>query len=175
MDELMEDIQEVLTLARRQAVLPPVRIARILAGEGTGQFSSDTSLSGLEKKTAKKTVPLSVALDYVGSILEESHKTISRLQSEVGEYNELCNSMESEIDSLLRASNMHSPVASRDSNTELSSRLDIDQLYAKVRAEDVELDTALSDQPREAFWREMKQSEESFDTIARFFAQGVIN
>jgi hypothetical protein len=74
MEEILSDIQEVLSLAQRQGVLPPVRIARILAGEGTGQFSSSSN------KTPQRTVPLSVALDYVGEILDESRSEISRLK-----------------------------------------------------------------------------------------------
>jgi hypothetical protein len=89
-----------LSLARRQGVLPPVRIARILAGEGTGQFSSP----GPAKSAQKRTLPLSVALDYVGAILDESRTEIGRLKSEVEEYNQLCNIMEKEVESLLRTS-----------------------------------------------------------------------
>lgn len=99
--EILEDIQEALSLARLQGVLPPVRIARILAGEGTGQFSSPGAAKGVPQQ---RTVPLSVALDYVGAILDDSRKEIGRLKSEVEEYNQLCNSMEKEVESLLRAS-----------------------------------------------------------------------
>ena len=110
-----------------------MRIARILAGEGTEQFSGESKSGG------QQTVPLSVALEYVGAILDESRKEISRLkvrlcllckpcilrrshryayqarlasllvQSEVQEYNSLCNSMEAEVSSLLRASQHVSP------------------------------------------------------------------
>ena len=76
-DEILSDIQEVLSLAQRQGVLPPVRIARILAGEGTGQFSSHKYV---DTKSPQRTVPLSVALDYVGEILDESRREISRLK-----------------------------------------------------------------------------------------------
>lgn len=76
-DEILCDIQEVLSLAQRQGVLPPVRIARILAGEGTGQFSSHKFV---DTKSPQRTVPLSVALDYVGEILDESRSEISRLK-----------------------------------------------------------------------------------------------
>ena len=73
----MEDIQEVLLLARQQGVLPPVRIARILAGECTGQFaSSDTFADSSDIKT----VPLEVALDYVGEVLDGSNTEIARLK-----------------------------------------------------------------------------------------------
>jgi hypothetical protein len=169
-EEILDDIQEALALARRQGVLPPVRIARILAGEGTGQFSSESAMSDAQKR---RTVPLSVALDYVGTILEDSRKDISRLKSEVEEYNLLCNTMESEIDSLLRASNA-SPAVSGETLGQPSSRFNIDELYWKVRAEDSDMVDSTLDQPREAFWRDMNQSEDSFETIARFFAKGVL-
>ena len=54
-----------------------MRIARILAGEGTGQFSSKEPAPSVVNQ---RTVPLSVALDYVGSILDESRKEITRLK-----------------------------------------------------------------------------------------------
>jgi hypothetical protein len=167
----MEDIQEALALAKRQGVLPPVRIARILAGEGTAQFSADTSSP--KDKRQKRTVPLSVALEYVGTILEESRKEITRLKSEVEEYNQLCNSMETEIDSLLRASQALPPASPSDTTKE-TSRLNIEDQYAKIRADDLDSSERMADQAREAFWREMNQSEDSFETIARFFAKGVI-
>lgn len=166
--EIMDDIQEALTLARRQGVLPPVRIARILAGEGTGQFSADRP-----PKERKKTVPLSVALDYVGTILEESRRETSRLKSEIEEYNELCNSMEYEIDSLLRASYVLPPTSSDETQ---DNRFNIDELYTKVKTDESDgmSGAGMSEQAREAFWREMNQTEDSFDTISRFFAKGVI-
>ena len=73
----MYDIQEALSLAQRQGVLPPVRIARILAGEGTGQFGGS---AGAASGAGRRTVPLSVALDYVGEILDDSRREISRLK-----------------------------------------------------------------------------------------------
>jgi len=166
--DIMDDIQEALALARRQGVLPPVRIARILAGEGTGQFSA-----GRPPKERKKTVPLSVALDYVGTILEESRRETSRLKSEIEEYNELCNSMENEIDSLLRASYVLPPTSTDET---VDNRFNIDELYTKVKTDEGDSRSAagMSEQAREAFWREMNQSEDSFDTISRFFAKGVI-
>lgn len=151
-------------------MLPPVRVARILAGEGTGQFSAEATD---RKNTKRRTVPLSVALDYVGSILEDSRKEASRLSAEVEEYNELCNSMETEIDSLLRASNL---LPSHDGRTaQPSGRLNIDEFYAKVKFDDGDLGDNMLEQPLEAFWRDMNQSEDTFDTIARFFAKGVIH
>lgn len=163
--EIMEDVQEALTLARRQGVLPPVRIARILAGEGTGQFSSDAPMP------QKTTVPLSVALDYVGTILEESRKETQRLKAEIEEYNQLCNSMDDEIDSLLRSSGTLPPRGSDDSREEPSDgRLDIDEMFARIKADDNDkVAPSISEQTREAFWREMTQTEDSFETISRFF------
>lgn len=161
----MSDIQEALALARRQGVLPPVRITRILAGESSGQFSSYD-----KKSTTTVSIPLSVALDYVGSILEESRREIERLTSEVEEYNVLCNSMEKEIESLMRASDFRSLVAD-DSH---SPRMDIEELYARVRADESETGRKSVIRPTEAFWREMNQAEDSFDVIARYFAKGII-
>jgi hypothetical protein len=170
LDEIMDDIQEALALARRQGVLPPVRIARILAGESSGQFSTE----GVPADSNKGSIPLSVALDYVGSILEESRKEISRLNTEVEEYNGMCNSMEKEIEGLLRVSNRRSP--STDEADSAASRLNIDDIYLKVRAdENTSSRLNIDDVFTEAFWREMNQSEDSFDVIARYFAKGIIN
>lgn len=169
--EILEDIQEALTLARRQGVLPPVRIARILAGEGPGQFSSDRPI-----KERKKTVPLSVALDYVGTVLEKSRKEASRLKSEIEEYNQLCNSMENEIDSLLRASYAVPLPSGGDDLKAGNYRLNIEELFTKVKSEQAGVAAEeMSEQAREAFWREMNQTEDSFDTISRYFAKGVIS
>jgi vacuolar protein sorting-associated protein 11 len=175
----MEEIQECLTLAKRQGVLPPVRITRILAGEHPGQFSTDQPQQTKDNHLTKGTVPLSVALEYVGTILEESRTEISHLKSEVEEYNLLCNSMENEINSLLRASNVLPPASSDDgSSNQLVGRLSIDDLYAKVRtsndAEQFAERIMISD-AREAFWREMNQSEDTFETISRYLAKGVVN
>jgi vacuolar protein sorting-associated protein 11 len=171
-NDILEDIQETLALARRQGVLPSVRIARILAGEGTGQFSA-AEIS--PDRTQARTVPLSVALDYVGEILDESRKEISRLKIEVEEYNHLCNSMEAEIDSLLKASQTGLQ-PNKESDGEIAPRINIEEMYAKVRSalDEGERPDGKADQSREAFWREMDQSEDSFQTIARFFTKGVI-
>jgi vacuolar protein sorting-associated protein 11 len=151
-------------------VLPPVRIARILAGEGSGQFSCETSSS-----KNKRTVPLSVALDYVGTVLEQSSREASRLKSEIEEFNQLCNSMEEEISSLIRVSSGLSPMIDERERSAYDGRLDIDELYARVKSEETgSIRDGISDQLREAFWREMNQTEDSFDTISRFFAKGSI-
>lgn len=49
-------------------------------------------------------------------------------------------------------------------------------MYSKVRmaVDDGEKTESRSDLSREAFWREMDQTEDSFQTISRFFAKGVI-
>ena len=167
LEEIMEDIQEALVMARRQGVIPPVRIARILAGEESpGQFSADAAPSD----SGKGSIPLSVALDYVGNILEESRKEITRLNAEVEEYNMMSNATEKEIEGLLRVSNARGQASAEES----SSRMNIDELYARVRADESETDRRNVDTPTESFWREMNQSEDSFDVIARFFAKGVI-
>ena len=173
-EEILEDIQEGLALAKRQAVLPPVRIARILAGEGTGQFS-DSIGDGSNGKTSDSSIPLSVALDFVGNILEESRQEISRLKSEVEDYNELCNSMEIEIDSLLRSSHSLPPLPDGEENDIMASRLNIDEVYLKIlKSEDGDNFGGPGDRPLEAFWRDLTKSEDTFDTIARYFAKGVI-
>ena len=169
--DILDDIQETLALARRQGVLPPVRIARILAGEGTGQFSS-SALSSDRRQV--RTVPLSVALDYVGDILDESRKEISRLKIEVEEYNQLCNDMEAQIDSLLNTSRASLPP--NETFNEITPRINIEDMYTKVRMalDNGETPDSRAELSHEAFWREMDQSEENFQTIARFFAKNVI-
>ena len=58
----------------------------------------------------------------------------------------------------------------------MPSRMNIEEMYTKVRTamEDGEKVESKSELSREAFWREMNQTEDSFETIARFFAKGVI-
>ena len=185
----MEEIQECLVLAKKQGVLPPVRIARILAGEHAGQFSIDRPSNKGGQQQQKRTVPLSVALEYVGTLLEESRTEISRLRTEVEEYNQLCNTMENEINSLLRVSGVlpaestlpiNQGLSSNGStlSPHLASKLSIDDLYSKIRAVDDSdqfAERVIQSDARESFWREMNQSEDSFETISRFFAKGVMN
>lgn len=172
-EEILQDIEEALSLARRQGVLPPVRIARILAGEGPGQFSAEDVTS----TSRHETVPLSVAIDYIGTILEESSLEIGRLTSEVEEYDRLCNSMEEERDALLRAAHVLPAVSGDLVGKEKEHRLNIDEWYARVRLDDgeSEREEGTAEQPREAFWRAMNQGDDTFDTISRFFAKGVIS
>jgi hypothetical protein len=176
--EILEDVQEALALARRQGVLLPVRVTRILAGEGTGQFSSENLPSGEGQQ--RHTVPLAVALDYVGTHLESSRHEINRLINDIDENNRLCNSMENEIAHLLQIAHVSGTDESLgdgvEGNLAASARLNIDSVYANARAEDLDpTQRQLDPQTREAFWRELDQSEDSFDAIARFFARGVIN
>lgn len=169
-EEILDDIREALSLARTQGVLPPVRIARILAGEGTGQFSVDKP--AMDKN--KRTVPLSVALDYVGDILDVSRGEIARLKSEVEEYSELCNSMEADVEALLSGQNIEEVGAKSKQND--ITKVDVDELYSRLQTsleEGPKLETKTL-QSREAFWREMNQSDDRFDTVARYFAKGLI-
>lgn len=101
---------------------------------------------------------------------------MSRLRSEVEEYNQLCNSMEREIDSLLRASHVLPPATGADGTSgSAQTRLNVDELYCKVLSTDKDFTETAPDQPREEFWRDMNISEDTFDTISRFFAKGVIS
>ena len=70
---LLRDVGESLLLAREHGDIHPVRVLRTLAGESHGRFGSDAGGSG-------PSVPLSVALDYVGSVLDDSAGTIDRLK-----------------------------------------------------------------------------------------------
>lgn len=57
-----------------------------------------------------------------------------------------------------------------------SQKINIEEMYSKVRISLDEGDKVdnTAELSREAFWREMEQSEDNFETIARFFAKGVI-
>jgi hypothetical protein len=168
LEEIYDDIQEALALARRQKALPPVRITRILAGEPPTQFSSSLS-PGLTDE-ASKSIPLSIALDYVGSLLEESRSKATQLEAEIEEYNKLCNTVEEEIEALERVANGLSP----SEEESIDSVFDIDKLFAKARLDDGQLQSA-SAETREAFWRDLRQSDNAFETIAHFMMRdGVI-
>ena len=82
--------------------------------------------------------------------------------------------MEAEVEALLRASQAI-PTTSTKAE-QVSPRINVEEMYSKVRmamdGNDKTENTA--ELSREAFWREMEQSEDSFQTIARFFAKGVI-
>lgn len=166
-EDIHDDIKEALEMARSQGVLPPVRIARILAGEGPGQFSSNSSR---RDPLDSHSVPLSVALKYIGGVLDESSQKIYRLKEDLKEYCGACNSMEAEIASLLASSSdRHSEEASRL----LVPSLDIDELCSKVRETSGRNSSGNTDtlHAQEEFWREMGQSSDRYDTIARFFGK----
>jgi vacuolar protein sorting-associated protein 11 len=170
-EDILSDIQEALELARRQNTLPPVRVARILAGEGTGQFSTNI---GSHNSPTRLTVPLAVALDYVGDVLDESRKECRRLRIEVEEYNNMCNSMEAEIESLLMSSSSSAGPSKEQLGEDISPRINVEDMYQKTKVfEDGRVSNKV-ELSREAFWREMDQTEDSFATIARFFSKGVI-
>lgn len=80
--------------------------------------------------------------------------------------------METEVESLLRAS-QSIPLSKAE---QVSPKINIEEMYSKVRMalDDGEKIESKAELSREAFWREMDQSDESFQTIARFFAKGVI-
>ena len=78
MGGLLHDIHEALVMARDHGDLPPVRILRILAGEGHGMFNSDKH--GANQSLSRCGVPLSAAMDYVGAILDDSSRKIHRLK-----------------------------------------------------------------------------------------------
>jgi hypothetical protein len=80
--------------------------------------------------------------------------------------------MESEIDSLLRAS-LSLPASQNDHKVQ-STKLSIDDLYAKLQSEEPDNLDVVQEQPLESFWRDMGQSEDTFETISRYFAKGVI-
>lgn len=77
---IWEEIHEALAIARLHGQVTPVRIARILAGEGTEQFSGEFVAGATAVSQAEHTVPLNTCLEYVGSILDDSRREISRLK-----------------------------------------------------------------------------------------------
>lgn len=54
--------------------------------------------------------------------------------------------------------------------------MNIDEIYSKIRTtiDDNDRRDAQGEQSREAFWRELHQSEDSFAVIAAFFSKGVM-
>jgi len=171
-DEMLDDIKEALSLARAQGVLPPVRIARILAGEGVGQFSNELSLSKRDKKD--NCVPLSVALDYIGAILDELSTEISRLKNDVQEYSQMCNSIETEISDLLSPPSINA--SPNESNKSSLQEINIEEMYSTLMQSSHDHSTEKkTETSSEEFWREMGHSEDRFETITRFFAKGIID
>lgn len=175
---LLQDIREALAMARDRGDLPPVRILRILAGEGHGMFSSDKHGSNDQCG-----VPLSAAMDYVSAILTDSSRNIHRLKKNVEEYSRMCTDMELEINALL------SP-GSPDKNMEFDkknalSNIDIDEMYSNLcqleeegmtkstiasRSEEVER----LEMTRESFWREMENASNPVETICFYISKGYL-
>ena len=170
--EIHDDIREALNMARAQGVIPPVRIAKILAGEGVGEFSS--SIEGTASAEVGG-VPLSVGLDYIGSMLDESSKEISRLKNDVAEYNQMCISMQAEIDALTRVRGREEEEPKSASSSIRVQGLSISELYDKMlNAPTTTSDDGEVRNESEEFWREMEQSEDRFETVARFFGKDII-
>jgi hypothetical protein len=168
-EDILSDLGEALMLVRRQGFLPPVRVLRVLAGEGTGQFSTTPEYRDYSKRL---NVPLSVALEYVGDALDESRRECRRLRLEVEEYNSMCNAMEAEIEALLKTSSTGH--AGEENVDGVSSRINVEKTLQKTKLFDDGRRSNKVEHSREAFWREMDQSEDGFETIARFFSKGVI-
>mgnify|MGYP006139425477 FL=1 len=82
--------------------------------------------------------------------------------------------METQIDLLLNTSMKY--VSTKDSGDQISSRINIEDMYAKAcfGMDEREKPVNNADLSREAFWREMDQSEDNFQTISRFFSKNVI-
>ncbi|KAL9180902.1 hypothetical protein ACHAXT_009707 [Thalassiosira profunda] len=185
---LLHDIHEALLLAREDRVdVPPVRILRILAGEGAGRFSSDRR--GPSEATPKGGVPLAAAMDYVGAVLDDAGRKIRRLQNNVDEYGRLCRDMESEIDAL-RSPGTSAAEADGDGGRRRSAlpNVDIDDMYSKLcRREEEEGgppsapfparggdDASRSEARKEDFWREMERSDDPFETICFYMSKGYL-
>ena len=166
---LLTDIHEALMLIRDHGVLPAVRVLRILSGETHGKFSADIK----SQQGNQSSVPLSAAIDYVGSVLDESSNKIDRLLIKVEEYNRLCNEMELEINSLLSLNSS----TKRKKN---GPNVDIDDVYSRLlsfsdgsQAQMIESDD-LQETKKEEFWRELEQSEDPFETICFFISKGYL-
>lgn len=71
-------------------------------------------------------------------------------------------------------------VSSKGPLSQVTPRINIEEMYTKLMLSMEDESTSASkaeskaSQSREAFWREINQSEERFETIARFFAKGII-
>mmetsp|Transcript_31712 Transcript_31712/g.69632 ORF Transcript_31712/g.69632 Transcript_31712/m.69632 type:complete len:1416 (+) Transcript_31712:195-4442(+) len=178
-DDVLMDLREALFLARAQrAELPPVRVVRTLAGEGTSRFTCSWKVS--KPDGPPKGVPLSVALDYVGPVLDGSRDEAARLRQEIVEYSELCTEMEEEINFLRYGKPKRSE---RQQEETVEARIkelrdEIPLMLKKVKdAEEnanVEEEERKAKQIREEYWREMSQSKDQWETITRYFAKGII-
>lgn len=75
---LLHDIHEALVMAIDHGDLPPVRILRILAGEGRDMFTSDRL--DANRYHHRSGVPLVAAMDYVSAVLDDCNNKICRLK-----------------------------------------------------------------------------------------------
>ena len=179
-NEVLADLQEALFLAQAQrADLPAIRVVRILAGEGTGKFTSSSTISSPDGPS--QGVPLSVALNYVGPVLDGLRSDSHRIREDVNEYASLCSKMEEQIESL-RSGNGGSSAPSEGEEETAESYLkklsdSIPTMVGWVKqatAASATQEDSKAEQNREEFWRELSQSQDSFETIARYFSKGVI-
>ena len=162
--ELLDDIKEALSMARSQSVLPPVRVARILAGDGIGQFSEEHN----EAEKIEGSLPLSVALDYISVTMDEQSQEIDRLKSNIEEYNTMCNEMESEINEL-------TAMEKNSKAIDYPHGINIDDMYSKLMDSVPEnAGEKKSELASEEFWRQMEHSSDRFETLARFFAKDIL-
>jgi len=183
---LLHDIHEALVMARDHGDLPPVRVLRILAGEGHGMFHSDKHHGSNQSGGGRCGVPLSAAMDYVSAILDDSSRKMHRLKNNVYEYSRLCNDMELEINALL------SP-GSPGKQSEVGKKsalpnVDIDEMYSSLcqLEEDSHTISGQSTQAgraaeferieatKEDFWREMEHSDDPFETICFYISKGYL-
>lgn len=176
--ELLQDVKEALQIARVQKAIPPVRIARILAGEGAGQFQNECYED--ERDQHLDGVPLSVTMDYVGGILDEKGKEVERLQNDVDEYSRMCNAMETEINKLLEVSRKRQATSSDKKviSDKVEINIDIDAMCRKLVNSAFETKSSnerASELNTEEFWRAMDQADDRFHTISQFFAKDIID
>lgn len=163
--ELMDDIKEALSMSRALGTLPPVRVARILSGDSVGQFTEERKS---DVKNDGKGVPLSVALEYVGSVMDEHSQEVERLKNTIEEYNKMCYSIESEINELL-----DNQIQGKATNT---NDINIDEMFAKLMdpSQESKVSEKKSELASEEFWRQMEQTSDRFETIIRFFSKDIL-
>ena len=97
---ILHDIHESLVMAMDHGELPPVRILRILAGERNGMFNCDNRSTNPSLNHCG--VPLSVAMDYVGAVLDDSSGKIHRLKVSIS----LCLHLDSCFDTFINISSL---------------------------------------------------------------------
>jgi len=176
--DALSDLREALFMARAQrAELPPARVARILAGEGSGRFSAPWKIS--QPDGPPRGVPLDIALDYIGPVLDGSHAEAARLREELREYSALCEEMEEGIEFLRYGKPKRSDQQQEETmESHLKDlRDDIpDMLRRLTEATDAlstDADEVKAEQVREEFFRDVAFSKDKSDAVARYFAKGL--